>query len=306
MKLALSEANVTRPVAQTIGLISLLVLILTLAYSSPPVKGGPAPEWVNFFSSDTTFLGQPVPVGAVIAAFDPQGVKCGEITVIEEGKYKLMPCYRDDPVTPEDEGPLPGEPISFKINGLPATPVPISLNGTPVPPSTTVTWTSFSDRWEVDLHVGDSDGDGVADSEDNCPSVPNPDQTDTDGDGRGDACDRCLTVNKAGSGSGTVISDPAGIFCGGDCTEVYDDGTTVTLTAYPGVNSYFVGWSGDCDANGQVTMDADKTCTATFGYPIGGIAVPVNRLELVVPWLGLVALASFAAVTVVLVRRRKT
>jgi len=34
--------------------------------------------------------------------------------------------------------------------------------------------------------------------------------------------------------------------------------------------------------------------------------VPVNKLELVAPWSGLVALASFAAVTVVLVRRRKT
>jgi hypothetical protein len=293
----------TRTVAQTIGLASLLALILTLAYSSTPVKGDPAPEWVTFFSANTTFLGQPVPVEAVIAAFDPQGVKCGEFTIIEEGKYGLMPCYRDDPVTPEDEGPLPGEPIFFTMNGLPATPVPKSLNGNPVPPSTTITWTSFSDRWEVDLHVGDSDGDGVADSEDNCPSVPNPDQTDTDGDGVGDVCDRCLTVNKAGSG--TVISDPAGINCGADCTEVYDDGTAVTLTAYPGINSYFVGWSGDCDANGQVTMDADKTCAATFGYPIGGIAVPVNRLELLASWVGLAALMVATSAAVV-VSRHKT
>ena len=35
----------------------------------------------------------------------------------------------------------------------------------------------------------DSDGDGVPDSVDNCPLVPNADQTDTDGDGFGDACD---------------------------------------------------------------------------------------------------------------------
>jgi hypothetical protein len=42
--------------------------------------------------------------------------------------------------------------------------------------------------------VADMDGDGVPDSQDNCPSVSNPDQTDTDGDGVGDACDLCPKV----------------------------------------------------------------------------------------------------------------
>ena len=35
----------------------------------------------------------------------------------------------------------------------------------------------------------DTDGDGIIDVDDNCPSVSNSDQTDTDGDGQGDACD---------------------------------------------------------------------------------------------------------------------
>ncbi len=35
----------------------------------------------------------------------------------------------------------------------------------------------------------DTDGDGVLDAYDGCPTTPDPDRTDTDGDGRGDACD---------------------------------------------------------------------------------------------------------------------
>ena len=55
----------------------------------------------------------------------------------------------------------------------------------------------------------------------------------------------------------------------------------------------------------QGTMDADKTCAATFGYPVGGIVVPVDKLGLVEPWIGLVGLGGVAALGVVLVRRRK-
>ena len=43
----------------------------------------------------------------------------------------------------------------------------------------------------------DTDGDGVIDANDNCPTVPNPDQADADGDGKGDVCDNCPTVANA-------------------------------------------------------------------------------------------------------------
>ena len=42
--------------------------------------------------------------------------------------------------------------------------------------------------------TNDADIDGITDSEDNCPTVPNPDQADSDGDGIGDVCDNCPTV----------------------------------------------------------------------------------------------------------------
>jgi hypothetical protein len=53
-----------------------------------------------------------------------------------------------------------------------------------------------------------------------------------------------LTVTKSGMGTGTVTSSPAGIDCGGDCSEGYPLGTNVTLTATPNADSTFAGWGG--------------------------------------------------------------
>jgi len=51
-----------------------------------------------------------------------------------------------------------------------------------------------------------------------------------------------LTVQKEGSGEGVVISNPSGISCGSDCSEVYFNGTIVTLYANPITGSEFIGW----------------------------------------------------------------
>ncbi|MBK1700588.1 DUF1566 domain-containing protein [Thiococcus pfennigii] len=77
-----------------------------------------------------------------------------------------------------------------------------------------------------------------------------------------------LTVAKAGTGTGTVTSNPAGIDCGSDCSQGYVSGTVVTLTATPDSGSTFDGWSGACSGGlttCPVTMTAAKSVTATFG-----------------------------------------
>jgi hypothetical protein len=74
-----------------------------------------------------------------------------------------------------------------------------------------------------------------------------------------------LMVNKTGTGSGTVTSNPGGINCGTDCSANFAVATNVTLTATATNGSTFNGWSGDAEcANGQVNMNTAINCTATF------------------------------------------
>ncbi|WP_028643159.1 InlB B-repeat-containing protein [Nocardioides sp. URHA0020] len=76
-----------------------------------------------------------------------------------------------------------------------------------------------------------------------------------------------LTVTIGGTGDGAVTSDVGDIDCGSICSDYYDPGTDVTLTATPTEGSRFAGWSGGgCDGTGTCTvaMDAAYTVTATF------------------------------------------
>lgn len=77
---------------------------------------------------------------------------------------------------------------------------------------------------------------------------------------------RPLTVNRVGTGTGTVTNTSAGIACGTDCSELYAHGTVVSLTTQPAQGSTFAGWSGACTGTGgcSVTMSATRTVTATF------------------------------------------
>jgi len=73
-------------------------------------------------------------------------------------------------------------------------------------------------------------------------------------------------LSVAKTGSGTVSSSPAGISCGDDCNEDYQEGTQVTLQANPATGWQFNGWSGDCSGldTCSVTMSAAKSVSASF------------------------------------------
>jgi hypothetical protein len=103
-----------------------------------------------------------------------------------------------------------------------------------------------------------------------------------------------LTVTKNDAGSGEVkaplnvllprvVPNPQEIVCKNDCRDlklIYSSGTSVTLTATPATGSTFAGWSGACSGTGTctVTMDANKTVTATFTSTVRPPAAP-NQLR---------------------------
>ena len=78
-------------------------------------------------------------------------------------------------------------------------------------------------------------------------------------------------------GEGKVISNPAGISCGNDCSESFNENTEVLLKAIPGEGYIFDTWTGDCSECGQnencsLIMNSNKTCTAVF-IPVAEVSI---------------------------------
>ncbi len=89
-----------------------------------------------------------------------------------------------------------------------------------------------------------------------------------------------LTVNKAGTGSKTVTSSPVGINCRISCSADFPTSTLVTLTAIEDSTFVFAGFSCDCNSQGEVLMDGNKNCVATFNLrppsEVGGSSNPIT------------------------------
>jgi len=75
-----------------------------------------------------------------------------------------------------------------------------------------------------------------------------------------------LSVGQGGTGVGSVTSNPSGITCQPSCTSSFPQGSSVTLTATPGVGSSFAGWSGACTGTGPcvVQMTGNESVIANF------------------------------------------
>lgn len=116
----------------------------------------------------------------------------------------------------------------------------------------------------------DTDGDGVIDRDDNCPSVPNADQQDTDQDGLGDVCDDDADGDGYVAGQDcddldAAIFEPATYFADTDADGYGDpDDTTAACTLTP-PNGYVADGTDNCplvsnadqaDADGDGTGDA--------------------------------------------------
>jgi hypothetical protein len=88
-----------------------------------------------------------------------------------------------------------------------------------------------------------------------------------------------LTVGKAGTGSGTVITSPAGINCGATCSAKFNNGTTVTLTATVASGSTFAGWTNKGCTGTPATCTVVVTFNTTTAKSVANASEPSPSFE---------------------------
>ncbi len=101
----------------TLALACALMLAGAAAADDDPF---PTDLHTRFYNSNSTFLGEPLPVGSIIKAYDPDGVWCGVDTVTIAGQYGYMAVYGDSPYFAGDQGAETNDSITFTVNGLEA------------------------------------------------------------------------------------------------------------------------------------------------------------------------------------------
>ena len=103
-----------------------------------------------------------------------------------------------------------------------------------------------------------------------------------------------LTLAETGSGEGLVTSSPPGISCPGTCSEHFDEGTAVTLTATPSPNSTFAGFSGG-GCSGTAPCEVKMTEAQSVSAEFASLDPPAPLKSLIGPPPSPAAIASPAA-----------
>ncbi len=108
------------------------------------------------------------------------------------------------------------------------------------------------------VRPADSDGDGVADIDDNCPYTWNPTQADSDGDGIGDACDNCVYTHNPSQSD----ADRDGV--GDECDNcMYWNPDQADINAN-GVGDPCDVWYVDIDSDGDGIYDRQDPCPEVY------------------------------------------
>lgn len=205
-------------------------------------------------SAGSTFTGWG---GGCAGSLDTCSITLSANTAVNAGFARIMHTVTVAP-TGNGTGTVTSTPAGISCPGTCTTTVPwgtqLSLAATPTPPSMFVGWSG-----------GGCNGTAA------CAFTVTSDLAI----GAAFALDYTLVVQKQGTGTGTVESNPAGISCGADCSETYAANTVVALTATPAAGSTFAGWGGACAGTGacSVTLDAAKSVTATFALPVYTLTV---------------------------------
>jgi hypothetical protein len=115
--------------------------------------------------------------------------------------------------------------------------------------------------------IADKDGDGVADSVDNCPDAKNADQGNDDGDAFGDVCDPCPQLVD------TAVADKDGDHIGDAC----DPNATADVSwLFEGFHGGLPGW--DASSGWQVVNDAAQVAAPGDPAPdVEDLALPLEH-----------------------------
>ncbi|HXZ85909.1 MAG TPA: thrombospondin type 3 repeat-containing protein [Myxococcota bacterium] len=132
----------------------------------------------------------------------------------------------------------PGNFIGFIATGGTILSMEVTETGVTVPQGE-------ADQLGLDFSYGqaDSDGDGVIDSVDNCPSIANANQADADGDGVGDVCDNCKNASNprvTPDAATFLAANPWATLTGGQRDDDHDGYGNKCDAKFPGVSGTVV------------------------------------------------------------------